>query len=424
MPRVPEPERWTMGNGLRVLAVPRRTLPQVALRLILPAGAAAEPRAAAGLANLTGALLSEGTAELDATELNRRLDLLGAALHVNVGHDFAEVDLALLSETLAEGVRLFADLILRPSFPEAELERVRAETLDALDARADEPSNVADDRAGAELFGPDHPYGRLTVGTPSGVASVSRGLVAEFHAARYRPDGAILLAAGDFDTPELRGRLDDAFGDWGGRAEPAHPPVVEPPAGARTIHVPWPDASQAEIRVVGRGMSRADPDWVPAAVANYLLGGSTITGRLGANLREEKGWTYGVRSGFAAAVRPGGWAIETAVGAPVTAAAVREIEGELRRFAAEPVGDEELQRARDALVLSLPRAFETPGRIATRLGTVEAFGLPEDYWQRFAERVLAVTVEDVQRIARRYFDPDSLLRVVVGPDPEGNSHVR
>jgi zinc protease len=419
MPRVPAPDRWTTVSGLRVLAVSRHTLPQVALRLILPAGAAAEPRSAEGLANLTGALLAEGTAELDATELNRRLDLLGAALNVNVGHDFAEIDLSLLSETLDEGVRLFADLVLRPAFPDAELERVRAETLDALEAREDEPSNVADDRAGAELFGPDHPYGRLALGTPAGVAALSRAMVEDFHAARYRPDGAILLAAGDFDVPALRGRLDDAFGGWRGRAEPAHPSAVEWPAGARTIHVPWPDAAQAEIRVVGRGMPRDDPDWVPAAVANYLLGGSTITGRLGANLREEKGWTYGVRSGFAAAVRPGGWAVETAVGAPVTSAAVREIDAELRRFLAGPVGDEELERARDALVLSLPRAFETPGRIATRLGTVEAFGLPEDYWQRFAERVLAVTAEDVLRIARRYFDPDSLLRIVVGPDPEG-----
>src|SRR5690606_1353485 len=144
---------------------------------------------------------------------------------------------------------------------------------------------------------------------------------------------------------------------------------------------------------------------VVAAVANYLLGGSTITGRLGANLREDKGWTYGVRSGFSASVHPGGWAIETAVDGEVTARAIDEIMAELTRFLAEPVPADELRRGKDALILSLPRAFETPGRIVSRLATVEVFGLPEDYWERFPDRVEAVGRDDLLRVAHAYFDP-------------------
>jgi zinc protease len=157
---------------------------------------------------------------------------------------------------------------------------------------------------------------------------------------------------------------------------------------------------------------------VPATVANYLLGGSTITGRLGANLREEKGWTYGVRSGFAAALQPAGWAIETAVDAEVVDAALAEIAGELDRFLAGPVPEEELARARHSLILSLPRAFETPGRVVSRLGTVEAFGLPSDYWETYPARIQEVTADEVLRIARERFDPAGLVRVVVGGEGE------
>lgn len=415
LPRVPRPERWLLTNGLRVVAVPRPGLPQVVARLLFPAGSAADPAEFPGTAALVGGLLTEGTHSLSADELNARLDAMGASFSVQVGHDFTEIDLYLLSETLHEGVALLSELVRYPAFPADQVERARAETLDALDARLDEPANVADDRLAGELFGPDHPYGRLTTGTAEGVEAVEVGVLAEFHAAHYRPDGAVLLIAGAFDPGALAGLLEAGFGGWQGRVVA---PVVPPPAlrrPGRRIYERWEDAAQGELRIGGLGLARDSEDWIPAAVANYLLGGSTITGRLGANLREDKGWTYGVRSGFAAAVQPGGWVVETAVDAEVIAAAEREVIGELERFVSEPVRGEELQRAKDALILSLPRAFETAGRIIGRLATVEAFELPTDYWERFPERVQAVGPAEVREMAERYFAPDRLLRVIVGP---------
>lgn len=415
-PRVPRPERWLLSNGLRVVAVPRRHLPQVAMRLILPAGAAADPAEFPGTASLVGALLTEGTSRTPAEELNARIDALGASVHVQVGHDFADVDLVLLSETLPEGLELFAEVLVEPAFPQAELERIRAETLDALDARLDEPANVADDRISVAVYGEEHPYGRLTSGTAEGVSGVPREEIAAFHAARYRPEGSVLIVAGDFDSEELHVLLEQVLAGWTG--EPPRLVVPETPALAleagQSLSISWPDAAQGEIRLAGLGMERRSPDWIPAAVANYILGGSTITGRLGANLREDKGWTYGIRSGFAAALRRGGWVIETAVDVEVVERAVAEIVKELERFVAEPVPAEELRRARDAMILSLPRAFESPGRIVGRFGTLEAFGLEAEYWDRFPERVEAVTAADVQRIAREHFAPERLARVVVG----------
>lgn len=414
-PAIPEVERWTLGNGLRVAAVPHRTLPQVALRLIVPAGAAAEPPEAAGTAALVGALLTEGTERMSALALNERLDRLGASLDAHVGHDFAEVEMFLLSDTLREGLLLLADAVAAPVFPEVETERVRAETLEALEARLDEPANVADDAAAHQVFGSEHPYGRLAFGTEPGVAGVSRAELRAFHAAHYLPGGSVLVVAGDFDLRMLRESLEAAFDGWRGDAARARvSPPASPPGAGRRFDLAWPDAAQAEIRVAGIGLERGSPEWIPAAVANFILGGSTITGRLGANLREDRGWTYGVRSAFSGGAAGGAWEAATAVDVEVTNAALGEMLHEMRRMSEEPVPAGELRRAKDALILSLPRAFESPARIVGRVSTIEAFGLTPDYWSRFPAAVERVTAEEVLRVSRAYFDPDRLVSVVVG----------
>jgi zinc protease len=420
VPRVPVPMRWTLRNGLRVVAAARRGIPQVVLRLVIPAGSAADPAEHPGTASLVGHLIGEGTASLTADELHARIDLLGAAIHPHVGHDFAAVEVVLLSETLREGVGLLAEMVARPSFPESETERVRHESLDALVARLDEPGNVADDRVLVEVFGGHHPYGLPAFGTEAGIRTVPREALAAFHAGHYRPGGSFLAAAGEFDPAELREVLEDAFGGWTGQAPPlAIPPVPAAPANAgRMAFARWDEAAQSEIRIAGRGLARNDPEWVRASVTNFLLGGSTITGRLGANLREDKGWTYGVRSHFSPGLAPGGWIAETAVDVDVTADAVAEMVREIRRLVDEPVPDEELRRAKDALMLSLPRAFETPAGIAGRLATVETYGLPHDWWERFPAAVEAVTPDDVRRIASTHLHPDRLVRVVVGAGME------
>lgn len=414
-PRVPQPERYALANGLRVVAAPRAGVPQVVLRLVLPAGSVVEPRAHPGTASLVGHLLTEGTETTSADELHARIDLLGAALTPSVGHDFAEVEAVLLSETLAEGVALLAEIVTRPIFPPDQVERIRAESLDALIARLDEPSNVADDRALAEAFGA-HPYGTQPFGTSDGIRGVPREALAAFHAAHYRPAGALVVAAGDFDPAELRAALERGFAGWTGAAPTIpRPPVPPRPARAGELIVhPWDDAEQSEIRLIGVGMARRDPDWIRAGVANFLLGGSTITGRLGANLREDKGWTYGVRSLFSAGLQPSGWLVDTAVDAEVTADAVSEMLREMRRLLDEWVDETELRRAKDALILSLPRMFETPSGVAGRLSTLEAYDLPRDWWERYPAAVEAVTPDDVRRIARQHFDPDHVVRVVVG----------
>jgi zinc protease len=417
LPRVPTPERYTLANGLRVVAARMGTIPQIVIRVVIPAGSASEPKERPGTAALAGHLLSEGTELHTADELNARIDYLGAALSTHVGHDYAEAEAVLLRETLAEGIELLAEILTRPSFPPTELERLRAESLDALVAREDEPSNVADDRVSLEVFGAGHPYGLPSFGTAEGITAVTREELAAFHDRQYRPAGSYLVAAGDFDPTELRDLLESAFAGWTGDVPTvAYPPEVDTPPGkaGRRLLEEWEEAAQSEIRIAGRGIDRRSPEWMAGAVANYILGGSTITGRLGANLREDKGWTYGANSSFSAGRARGAWVAHTAVDVEVTRGAVDEMMGELLRMAEEPVDDAELRRAKDAMVLSLPRAFETPSQVASRLSTLEAHDLPRDYWSTYPAAIEAVTADDVRRIAREHFHPDRVVTVVVG----------
>jgi zinc protease len=416
LPKVPVPQRFTLDNGLRVAAVPWGALPQIVVKLVVPAGSVCDQPGAAGTAGLVGRLLTEGTGGFTAEALNARLDQLGSAVDVQVGHDFAEIEMFLLSETLEEALPLLGEFVVAPTFPAHEVERARYEVLDALAGREDEPANVADDRTAAAVFGDEHSYGRPALGTEEGINSVNADRLHAFHAAMYRPQGSFLIAAGDLQPERLAGLLDAVLGGWRGVSQApavaAAPP--EPAAAGRRIDVGWRDAQQAEIRVGGVGLPRKSPDWIPAAVANFILGGSTITGRLGANLREDKGWTYGARSGFSAGLAAGGWMAETAVDVEVREAALLEMVREIERIATERVSADELARAHDALVLSLPRAFETPGRVVSRFTTLEAFGLPDDYWQNFPNAVRSVDRETVREVAGRYLAPDRLVRVVVG----------
>jgi zinc protease len=412
-PHVPSPERWRLAGGLRVVAVPHRELPQVVVRLVLPAGAAADPPGYEGTAGMVGEVLLEGTEHRDALALNATLDLLGASISADASHDHVEVDGVFLSNTLREGLELFAEIVRFPAFPAEEMERIRQESLDSLTARGDEPANVADDHTARLLFG-GHPYGRLVSGTREGLEALHADGLRAFHGRWYHPAGASLIVAGDFAVEDVAKLLADVFAGWN---EAAAPPHAMPTAGGprlEPLHHPWPDAPQAEIRIAATGIERASPEWVTGVLANYLLGGSTITGRLGANLREDKGWTYGVRSAFSAGLHPAGWTAETAVDCHVAGAAVREMISEITRMAEDPVPEEELQRAREALILSMPRSFETPGRIVSRFATIESFGLEPDYWSRFPERAERVTAEEIRAFVERHLHPDRLLQVVVG----------
>jgi len=409
---LPAQIRFTLPNGLRVRLVEYRRLPIVALNLVVDAGAVHDPPERPGLAALTAAMLTEGTARRSATAISDGLGAIGAHLGAGAGFDAAQLSGAALSKHLDALLDLFADVLQGPAFPDADFARVTDQRLVGLLQQRDQPGAIAG-KALAALYWGSHPYGHWIGGTEESLRALEPAALAAFHAARWRPGNAELVVVGDVGRADLEPRLARALAGWtGGAAEraSASPPPTRPP---RTLLVEKAGAPQTFLLLGMPGLSRADPDYAAAEVAFQILGGGTAS-RLFRHLREEKGYTYGI-SAHAEARRLGGLSV---IGGSVkgnqTGLALRALLDELAELRDRPVSPEELRGARDGLVLSLPSDFASAGGIAARLAEAVVHGLPDDHWTRHARAVGEVSAADVQRVARRLLDASHLTAVLVG----------
>lgn len=410
----PPIERVRLANGLPVLLARTEGPPVATVGLVLPAAGVHEPGDRAGLASLTGSLLESGTASRTGVEIAEQVEALGAQFGVATSWDVTEVEMTLLTSRLAPGTDLFADLVRHPSFPEDEVERVRKEQVAAILQRRAEPRALANEAASHFIFAPSSPFHRPLGGTTETLESLFRPDVADFHAGRYTPAGAAAVVAGNVDPDEVEALLGGVLADWAG---PAPEPVVVSAAAAsearRVVIVDRPGAVQSELRVGHVGVPRSTPDFFPLLVMNTILGGA-FTSRLNLNLREKQGFTYGVSSGFAMRRSAGPFLVSTAVQTEVTAAAVTEILREVEGIRAEPVRPAELEDARNYIAGVFPLRLETTDGVASRLVEMVVHGLPEDYFDRYRERIQEVTADEVHRVAREHVRPDSLCVVVVG----------
>ena len=415
--QLPRFERLPLGNELTLLAVRHDDLPEVSVRLVIPSGAADDHRDRAGTALLTARALTEGTEERSAHEVAQALDFIGARLNVEVTHDGTILSLAFLSRVFDEAIELLAEIVSRPAFEESEVDRLKDKRLDEIVSGRDEPRIVANLNLAGAIFG-DHPYGLSAGGVEETVKTLSGADLREFHDRYYRPAAATLVLVGDLPgSEELAKRLESVFSGWNGDA-PAHTSLPDPdPIAARRIWaVDW-SGPQSELRIGGVGIARLDPVYPAVKVMNSIVGG-LFSSRLNMNLREDKGWTYGASSRFEGRKQRGPFRAATAVDAQHTAAAVREMLSEIESMHTTPPTREELELARNALTLSMPRLFETVNQVAARVGDQVIYGLPEDYWERYSDLVRDVSAAEVHDAAVRYLDSDRLAVVVVGPVAE------
>ncbi len=411
---LPAFDRFRLSNGLSVVAIRHDDLPEISARLVIPFGAADDTRERAGTALLVARALTEGTAERSAGEVAEWIDYLGARFGVDVNHDATTLSLHVLSRVLDDALAFLAEVVARPAFEPREVERLRDERLDEIASSLDEPRIVASLRLHEACFG-DHPYGTRTGGDEATVRAIDADALRDFHTRFYRPSGATLILVGDVPAQEeMRTRLQAAFGHWTGdpcEGEPLNDPRA---ANSRRIWaVPW-SGPQSEIRVGGIGIQRLDPDYPGVMVMNAILGG-LFSSRINMNLREDKGWTYGAGSRFDSRKRRGPYFIATAVDARATVPAVREVLAEMERMKSDPASDEELELAKNALTLSLPRLFETVSQVSGRVVQQVIYGLADDYWITYREQVRAVSCGDVQRAAERLLATDQAAVVIVGP---------
>jgi predicted Zn-dependent peptidase len=411
--RAPRPEVYVLDGGMPLWVLPRRDLPLIAATLVLEGGGSCDPSGRGGLAHLTATMLSEGTATRTALELARAAEEMGTSLASSCGWDGSYVTLRCLAPNRDATLDLAVDIARNPTFPTSEWERVHGQTLAAL--RAERDSAEARTYRGllCALYGPDHPYGLPIDGAEATVAPLARTDLESFHDHHHGPSQAAWVVSGDVDPDSLAKALEARLAGWTGRAV-ERPEVASPAQGThpRILLLDRPGALQAVVRVGHVGLPRLDPDFTDVLVLNQVLGGQ-FTSRLNTRLREEKGFTYSVRSHFDCRRGAGPFAITAAVQPDRLDEALTDLYHEVVALAGDrPPTLPELDDARRALIEGQARQFETPASLVSRYASLFVHGLPPDHHAHFAERLDGVSVASLAATASRQIHPHALVAVV------------
>lgn len=402
----------TLPNGLQVIAVLQHEQPVVTMRLLVRAGAAQDPDGKSGVAYLTAQLLDEGTGSRSAHDVARLIDDVGGAIGTGSGADLSFANVTVMTDSFAAGMDLLADVARHPSFAPDEIARQRQQATASLRVRADDPDALASDVFDRLVYG-SHPYGLPGTGTPETLARITQADLQSFHRRYYVPNNMILAVVGDVSREAAFAAAERAFGAWP-RAPLAERTRAALPAPApRIVVVDKPDAVQTEIRAGMLAMARTDPDWLAWDLAVRILGGEGVN-RLHQVLRTARGLTYSASAAAEGMRQAGDLMAQTDTRTAATGETVRLMVDEFARLRRDRVGPEELGEAEEYLAGSFPLTIETPNDIATQVLNVVFYQLPVSELATFRKRVIAVTPDDIQRVAQNYIRPDQLSIVLVG----------
>jgi zinc protease len=408
--------RRRLDNGLELIVAPVTKLPLATVAVVVDAGAVCDPRGEEGAARLTAKLMLEGTDTSDGAELTERFERLGASIDAEADWDEAALTMTVMSDRLPAAFALLGEVLRTPAFPQREVDRLKAERLAELLQLRAEPRGLADELFTRFLYTPASRFARPDGGDEASVAGIERTNVRSFYESRFVPAATTVIVAGDVTVERAETLAREALGSWSGR-----PPIdiaadASPARSDRAVHiVAKADAPQSELRVGHVGIPRNHPDFFAVNVMNAILGG-LFNSRINLNLREAHGYTYGAFSVFDWRRQAGPFLVQTAVKSDVTDAAAREVIAEIDRIRADRVGDDELSLATSYLDGVFPIRFETTAAIAAALSVLVVHGLPDDYYERYRERVRGVTRDQILEAARRHLHPESLQLVAVG-DP-------
>jgi len=410
--KFPPYEIQTLSNGLQVVVVLHHEQPAVTMRLLIRAGTSSDPKDKLGLAHLSASLLDQGVKSMSAQEMNDAVDFIGGAMGAGAGTDLTFCNMVVMKDSFDAGLRMLSDMARYPAFAPAEIERQRQQMLSGLQVSAEDPGYIANAVFDRLVYG-FHPYGMPENGTPQTIASITRDDVVAFHLRHFAPNNAILAIVGDVTAEESFAAARKIFGDWQKRDLPTQTFIDPPDPTRRVIVVNKPDAVQTEVRVGHLGISRTHPDYMAVNLAIRILGGEG-SNRLHQVLRTERGLTYGAQANMDTLKQTGDFQAETNTRSEATGEVLRLIVDEFWRLQRERVSDRELDGAKAYLSGSFPLTIETPEAIAMQVVNALFYGLPLEQLQNFRERVNAVTVDDIQRVAKALLRPDRLSVVLVG----------
>ncbi|HAK55397.1 MAG: pitrilysin family protein [Vicinamibacterales bacterium] len=401
-----------LDNGMRVIAVLHHEQPVVSVRLLVGAGMVHEPPEKAGLANLLGALLDQGTAARSAQEIAETIDMIGGGLGVGAGSDLTFVNAVVMSDSFELVMGLLSEVIRQPAFAPEEIERQRQQMLSGLQVSMQDPDYVAGVVFERLVYG-DHPYGRPQSGTLESLPTITSADLRAFHDLYFAPNNAIMAIVGDLTAETAFETAERIFGDWA-------PKLIEPPAfsappppASRVVVVDMPGAVQTEIRAGHIGVARTHADYMPLDMAVRVLGGEG-SNRLHRVLRTERGLTYGAEASIHTLQTTGDVVAQTDTRTEATAEALRLTIEEFWRLRRQPVGLRELDGVQAYMTGSFPLQLETPDAIALRVLNVLFYGLDPAELGTYRERVSAVSADDIQRVSQEFLLPDQLSIVLVG----------
>ena len=412
----PKFDRRHLANGMKVLVAPTHNLPIVTVLAVIDAGGVAEPAGQEGIAELTARALNEGTPKYDGEALTDYMEHLGTSVGGAAGWDSASVAMTVLRENLENAFVHFAEVLVAPTFPVPAIERLKAERQAELMQIESEPRELADEKFDEYIYDLASRFRLPLGGTAESVGKLSRDAVVAFHAARYQPSATTLIVVGDVEADAVERMVAATLEGWTGPRVPAASANDSPARVTRSVQiVRKSDAPQSELRIGHVGVPRTHPDYFSITIMNAVLGG-LFSSRVNLNLREAHGYTYGASSAFDWRREAGPFVIGTAVASDVTVPAVQETLKEVDRMRSEPISESELSLATSYLGGVFPIRYETTAAIATALATLTIYGLPEDWYDTYRERMSAVTVDDVLRAAHAHIKSDSMQIVVVGDE--------
>ena len=410
--KFPPYELQTLPNGLQVVAVLHHEQPAVTMRLLIRAGTSSDPKGKLGLAHLAASLLDQGTKTKSAEEMNDAIDFIGGAMGAGASTDLTFCNMVVMKDSFEKGMRMLSEMAREPAFAPAEIERQRQQMMSGLTVSLQDPEYIANSVFDRLVYG-FHPYGMPNTGTPETLGSLTRDDLMAFHKRYFAPNNAILAIVGDVTAEEAFSTARKVFGDWDKKDLPSEKFIEPPDPTRRVVVVNKPDAVQTEVRVGHLGIPRTHPDYMAVNLAIRILGGEG-SNRLHQVLRTERGLTYGAQANMDTLKDTGDFEAETNTRSEATGEVLKLIVDEFWRIQRERVNERELADAKAYLTGSFPLTIETPESIAMQVVNVLFYGLPLEHLQNFRDRVNAVTVDDIQRVARALLRPDRLSIVLVG----------
>jgi zinc protease len=402
----------TLPNGLQVIAVSHHEQPAITVRLLIRAGGAQDPADKPGVASLAAALLDQGTSTRSAEQIAHTIDSIGGVIGAGSSTDMTSITAVVMKDSFDLALDLVSDIARNPAFSPREIELQRKQMLSGLTVSYDDPQYLANVVFGRLVYGL-HPYGRPDSGTPDSVAAITRDDLVAFHQAWFGANNAILAIVGDIGADAAFAGAERVLGGWGPSKTTADKRVEPPPPTRRLVVIDRPGAVQTEIRVGHTALPRKHPDYLALDLAIKILGGEGGN-RLHRVLRSDRGLTYGASADLHALKDSGDIVADTDTRSETTGETLRLIVDEMWRLQRQRVSDGELSDAQAYLTGSFPLTIETPGAIALQVLHAVFFGLDLQELETYRERVNAVTVDDIQRVARTYLHPDRLSIVLVG----------